>query len=639
VSGPWERFTAAASEAGPWSKFKPPAQGVSDAAANAFGQGATFNLGDELAAGVRAALPDFSNWMMKGPSIQRDESIGGNPTPQTVSTAPDFQGRYDEELGKIRKQTKADEEAYPALTTGANIAGNVATTALALPAAATAAGPSLVGNVLKMGGTGAALSGASGFGQGEGGFDERLGSALLPAVIGGALGGALPIASAAGRSVMESAPGRAISKGVTESGMVQRLATALQRSKLDPAQVEGRLGQLGDGAMLADVDNQFARMARSSRSMPGATSSHADTVLDARQTEMPGMLRRAFEGETPPPPRHRLMGEGQAFEENARAVGQQAYGKMAADALNMSDDMLQIANVPAVRDALKQIADDAASTGKVLQPTEVMHRVKQKLNDTATAAFASGKPINKADMGDLAREWEAAFWKANPSAKAADTTYAQAKSLPDFFDKGHKFLSGATTQAGMNSSAPALADALVGANAQQVAATRAGSTNAVREMTSARNALGQTRSVARDVQFPEIQARIGEIYEPAQAAGIQRAGDAIRTFDKTDKFVRGGTQTIDKGLEVVEDASNMSLRGGSQGISARIIENVEKLANRLLGPNEAVRDEIGRAMLNPNSAESRRILALAAELLKKRAAGSPIQAGLIEGAASQAGGL
>src|SRR6185369_11911226 len=54
----------------------------------AFGSGTLANFGDEATAGVRAALPGFSNWMMSGSGLKRDESIGGSPEPQTVSTAP-----------------------------------------------------------------------------------------------------------------------------------------------------------------------------------------------------------------------------------------------------------------------------------------------------------------------------------------------------------------------------------------------------------------------------------------------------------------------------------------------------------------------------------------------------------------------
>lgn len=610
------------------------AQGRSDAAANAFAQGATLNTGDEIAAGVRAALPEFSNWMMKGPALQRDESIGGNPTPQTVSTAPDFQGRYDEELAKARGQTRADAEAYPWMTTGANVAGNVASTALALPARAAATGVSLLGNAARFGGTGAALGAAAGFGEGEGGFEDRAGAAVLPAVVGGTLGVAAPFVGAAGRSLMESRAGRALSSGAAENGAIQRLATALQRGKIDPAAAETRLSQLGDSAMLADVDPQFLSLARMANTLPGGTKSHAKDVLEARDRGTGNRLVSAFEGGENPPSTFALE---QGMDANRRAVGQEAYGKMAGETLNMSDEMHQLANIPAVRDALVQIEADAAATGTKLQPTEIMHRVKQKLNDTATAAFASGKPINKADMGNLASQWEAAFWKANPSAQAADRSYAQAASLPDYMTAGRNFLHKGPTDKGTESSAPTLADLLMGANSQQQAATRAGTTNAARE--TALEGTNAARALARRVdQSNPVQAKLGEIYGGERAQGIAQRASAESTFADTSNEILRGSKSMDKAAEVADELNNASIRlspGG--GIQPRLIEKLGSMLSSLVKPNEAVRDQIGRAMLNPDSAESRRILALAAELMKSRAAGSPIRAGLIEGAASQSG--
>ena len=126
-------------------------QGQSDAAANAFGQGATMGFGDEIAAGVRSAAPQFSNWMMQRPfdgkltagpvtnvfttpddpqrgvsGIKGGETLYTPPQPspaQTVSNAPTQGQRYDEELARQRAQTKSDAEAYPVTTTGAGVAG------------------------------------------------------------------------------------------------------------------------------------------------------------------------------------------------------------------------------------------------------------------------------------------------------------------------------------------------------------------------------------------------------------------------------------------------------------------------------------------------------------------------------------
>jgi hypothetical protein len=680
MGNPFDQFDTPKQSANPFDKFDVKAPDRQRGMQDEFFNGLLMNFGDEAAAAIRAAIgPDILN---RYRDLDKKFGLAGRDAP---STAPTFGERYDQELASGRASNKAFAAENPGLSTASNIAGNVVgTSALlsALPAGLTSMGPSLIANSAKLAGTGALLGGTAGFGAGEGGFDERVGSAILPAVLGGALGGATPIAGKAAQSVMESAPGRAVTervvspllrklsgappqslsaaapdggsgagnflaplaektKNVAQTGAIDRLATALQRSKLDPARVGSRLDDLGEGAMLADVDNQFARMARSSRSMPGNTSSHADIVLDARQQQMPGMVRRAFEGAEPPPSRYDLMGERKGFDSYRQAVGSRVYDAMDQAGLKQSPELMALYENPVVNRAIDKVMSAekttrVGTTRAAASPVDIMHKVKQEIQDMGVAATGRGDST-QSYYRDLAGEYVRALKSANPKLAEADTAYAAAASLPERFEAGHKFLAGGTSEAGMTSSAPALADALMNADPLQRLATRAGSTNAVREMTGGLGGLSGTRRIAAGLPNAEIAPKIEQLYGP-QAREIQRVGDAVRTFDKTDKFVRGGSQTADKALEVIEDASNIGVRGGSGGVTARVWENVEKLAQRLLGPNEAVRDEIGRAMLNPNSAESRRILALAAELLKKRAAGSPIQAGLIEGTASQAGG-
>jgi len=651
---------------------------MSDAAANAFGGGALMNFGDEATAAVRAALPEFSNWMMRGPAIPPSANGPAQP-PQTVSTAPDFQGRYDEELARTRAQTRADEQAYPAMTTGANIAGNVATTALALPAAATSVGPRLMGNIFKMGATGAGLGAVSGFGHGEGGFENRVGSAILPAAAGGVLGAALPVAGMAGRAAMETALGRYLSENVvapaarsigsifggnapkslsaaaadggpapsswlggladtagnvSEAGAIERLATALQRGKIDPNTVNRRLGNLGDQAMLADVDPQFLSMARSAHTQPGETRTLAKNVLDARDRQAPDMIVRAFEGKEPPPSSFALRGENQAFDQNLRAVGSRAYGDMEAAGLKQTPELMKLYENPIIDKAINKVMSEEAATragtSRVpASPVDIMHKVKQEIADQGVAATGRGAST-QSYYRDLAGEYVRALKAANPKLAEADLAYSQAASLPEFFDAGRSLLTGGTTEAATANSAPALAEMLARPNGtvQQAIAARAGATNAARE--TAYKGPDQAIALAKNVDTNRFtQGKIGELYGSDQAREIQRIANALRTFRATKNDILSGSKTADKLAEVV-DTGNTAVRVGSGGVTARIMEQVDNLVNRLAGPNESVRNVIGRITLNPDASENQRILALAAELLKNRAAGSPYRAGAVE---------
>lgn len=686
MSGPWERYASAASSAeGPWTKYAsaPPAQApdANTGMREEFGNGLLLNVGDEAKAALKSAVPGVFNYFREAQQDLPDWLTG--PKKAAVSQAPDFDARYTENLNSGRAQSKAFAAENPNLAAASNVAGNVVGTSALLaagPSGLTSVGPSLIGNAVKMGAVSGALGGIAGFGEGEGGFDNRLGSAVLPATVGTVLGTAAPVVGKVAQSALESAPGRYLAENaiaplarmlsgnptrslsaaapdggasggglfaplaertqnVAQTGAADRLATALQRGKIDPTQIEGRLSELGDLGTLADTDRQIASMVRSAHTASPTVQAHAKNVLEGRNNQLPGIIRGAFEGESPPPRTYELMGEGKAFDANARAVGGEAYGAMAGNKLRVSGEMQKLmADAPALRSTIEQIQADAVENGVKLSPIELMDRVKRQLNSNADAAFASGRAVNKADVGSLADRFEAAFWKANPSAQEAAGAYREAKALPESFQAGYNFLKGGTNEGGMNASLPALADALLGASPRQTIATRVGSTNAVRDLTLGRNPVSQARGIARDLPTEGIAPKVQELYGPDQARNIQRAGDQVRTFTDTSNYIRGGSNTTDKALEVVDDMANVGIRGGPQGVTARMWQSVEALANKLLGPNESVRQAIGRAGLNTDSAENRRMLALAVELLKKRQAGSPIRGGLIEGTSSQAGG-
>lgn len=648
------------------------ARNKSDALAQAVGQGATFGFGDEATAAVRAAAPGFSNWMMSGPALQRDESIGGsNPPPQTVSTAPTFQGRYDEELARERAKAQQFRKDSPALSIGGNIAGGLASTGAAAVAGvplAFGAAPSLGGNMVRVGAVGAGLGGVQGFGEGEGGFENRVMKGALPgAAFGGAVGAAMPVAGAVGRAAIESAPGQWVSRNVVgpvaqrlarvlegpapvrslsaaapdgtpgpmgpmtefaqsvsdpaRTGAIERLTTALQRSGMTRDQAERRLAQLGPEAVLADLDPQLLSQARMANTMPGETRTWGKNVLESRDRQAGNRLVSAFEGDAPPPSTFALQ---QGMDANRSAVGADVYGKMRGEKLNISGDMQKLAEVPAVKEAIAAIQQDAASTGKQLTAIEIAHRVKQKLNDVAEAAFASGKPINKADLRSLADSWESAFWNANPTAREADAAYRNAASLPDFAAAGRNFLRKGSTDAATESSAPALADLLAGANPQQVTAARAGATNAARETALEGNRLARALAQRVDESAP-VRDKLTELYGSQQGGKIMQQASNERTFAETSNEILRGSKTADKLAEIFDNAG---AKISSSGVQPRLWERFIDLAAKITAPNESVRNQIGRMALTSDPERNAEILRLAFEALRKRQAGSPVAAAL-----------
>lgn len=653
------------------SKGRGDARNKSDATAQAFGQGATMGFGDELTAGVRAALPGVSNFMMSGPALQRDESIGGSPPPQTVSTAPTFQGRYDEELARERGKAKQFRKDSPVLATGANMAGAAASTLAASMAGVPLAfgqAPSLGGNMLRVGAVGAGMGGMQGFGEAEGGLENRLMKGAVPgAALGGAIGAAMPVAGAVGRAALESAPGQWASRNIVapvaqrlarafegppparslsaaapdgtpgvagpmtefaqsvedpaRTGAIDRLTVALQRAGMSKEQIDRKLAQLGPEAVLADIDPQLLSQARMANTMPGETRTWAKNVLEGRDRQAGNRLVSAFEGDAPPPSTFTLQ---QGMDANRSAVGADVYGKMRGEKLKISGEMQQLADVPAVKEAIAAIQQDAASTGKELTAIEIAHRVKQKLNDVAQAAFASGKPINKADLRSLADSWESAFWSANPSAREADTAYRAAASLPEYATAGRNFLRKGSSDAATEASAPALADLLATANPQQAVAARAGATNAARETALEGNRLARALAQRVDESAP-VRDKLVELYGSKQAAKIMQQASAERTFAETSNEILRGSKTADKMAEIFDNAG---AKISSGGIQPRLWERFVDLAAKITAPNESVRNQIGRMTVTADPERNAEILRLAFEALRKRQGGNPLAAAL-----------
>jgi hypothetical protein len=407
-------------------------------------------------------------------------------------------------------------------------------------------------------------------------------------------------------------------------------------------QFNRRLAELGPEAMLADLDNQIMRQARVARTLPGGTSTHAENVLSARERGRPDRVVSAFEGDQPPPSTFDLAGEGKAFDANARAVGNQAYqGDMVAAGLKQTPDLIEIQSNPIVSRAIDAVMNVEKQTRMgtnrpPASPIELMHKVKQAIWDMGFDANTARPGPNASFYRDLGTQYMDRLKAANPELAAADAAYAHAKSLPDYFEKGYKFLSPGTTEAGMNSSSPALAEALANASPQQVAATRAGTVNQVRDNIQGRGSLAKSYALTKDIENgKEVQRRLAEILTPERNAEVNRVARAENVFEKTNRDIRGGTQTADKTADIFDNAG---VRVSGSGISPRWWETLKAIGERSTAPNQAVRDEIGRMTLSPNSEETKRLLSEILARVEKRAAGRPLAAALAGSSGAQFGG-
>ncbi len=590
-------------------------------------------------------------------------------------------GSYDEGLAQNRAQDKAFADQNPLAAGAANIAGNVATAALTLPAAATAMGPSLGMNVLKSGAVGAGMGGVQGFGEGEGGFVDRATHGVISAGLGAAGGALAPVAGAAASRAMESAPGRWLGQNViapgarmigeavgkpvppaslsaaapdgaagspsvfqnvaerfqnpAQRGAVERLATAGQREGMTAddivARTVAKLDELGPQGVLADAGTQFRTEAERAYNLPGQTRTIADTVLKERTRGRGDRMVADFNGSEPAPSAKALRGEGGAFEENARAVGNRAYDAMDQAGLKQSPELMALYENEFVDRAINKVMDAESKTRvgtsrAPASPVDIMHKVKQEIQDMGVASTGRGDST-QSYFRDLAGEYVRALKAANPELAHADTLYRQAKSLPEYFDVGAALLrkESPTSQDSIEKSAAALADLLSKAETgQQTLAARTGATNAARA--EAEHSSGSALSLARRIDTSNpVRSKIDQLYGPEWGDAIKKGAAREVTFAETEQGIRGNSASARRLADMIDqgfDLGNAGVRLGTGGASPRMFEYLKDIPKRLMAPNEAVRDEIGRISLSQNPEERRRILALAAELMRDRQRGA-----------------
>lgn len=654
-------------------------------------RGVTLGLADEAKAAVQSAIPGvinaankklfdvpewFPSWLKAKPETEQN----------ALSTASDYGQRYNENLTKIRTQDKAAAEANPISDAAGSVAGNIALFGPLMRAAPglTSTGPSLLANTAKMAGVGGVMAGVQGFNEGEDGFANRVGSAVVPAAAGAVIGGAMPLAGAAAQRFMETAPGRALSENVVsplarkmasmmgdapvakslsaaaapdgspglmsqapsqftqiadraqnaaETGAVRRLTTALQRSGLSPDDVRTQGARLGPEYTFADIDPQFLSAARTANTMPGQTRSVAKATLEGRDRNAGYRLVEAFNGGEPAPSAFALRGEGQAFDTWAKDVGRTAYGAMDEAGFKNSPGISRLMTEnPKVAAAVDRVlaSEKAARAGTDRAPAsvvDIMHKVKREIQANG---LENGIPTSTAYYwNQTADDFVKALKGANPELAAADRAFAQAKSLPEYFDAGANLLAReSASPAGIEKSAPALTEMLKGANPQQVLAARTGATNAARAQAEDSTRLARALAQRIDESGP-VRTKLDQLYGPDWARRITQQAAAEKRFAETSNELLRGSKTADKTAEIVGEgvgSAPVNVAGGS--ITSRMWDALAGTINKLTAANEPVRDVIGRATLNMNPSEKERFLRLIADELARRQQASPLAASI-----------
>jgi hypothetical protein len=650
------------------------AQGESDALGSAIGRGVTFGAGDELGATVRAAAPGFSNWMMSKSAFEQSLAPNQNPPAQTVSNAPTYDERYTENLAQMRGQAEADKAAYPVMTTAGEIGGNVlGTGALAMTPYAGAlirggGGAGLIGNTVRGAATGAVLGGAQGFAEGEGGVENRLGNAVVPAAFGLGVGALAPaVAKGAGYIYDRAAPSvldglakvaekvlpgarpaaAAAPQAYGPQTVQQRLAATI--APRSPAQVwddltnnagprtaqslrtasddiekqvatkylaqvlrgknsvdatEAAVNAPGGDWMIADANKATGRAAFSTQ----ANSDDAAQRMSEKFLERNQRAGNTFINEGGVPVARDPSVAEQEFKKLVGTEGQRLYDPVLRGnaQLNVSPDMERlIAKNDDVREAVQRVMEQAGRRKDILTPAEVSHLVKRQLNLNAEAKIAAGTPVDRKMVEKTAAEWEGALWAANDPIKQADTAYAKIAGLhEDWFKRGQEFAARGRGAAAQNASPEAIAAHLKGATPEQIAAFREGTAAEMRRIASEGG--DSTRRLAKVLgDGDQMVGRLSEVFGPDEARQIITSGNARRAQAETFKDVMRGSPTAERTMSLRRDADLMPPAGGDVGSLVRWFKDA---AAKLDTPTEAARVRLAQILTTMDKKEQKAAL-------------------------------
>jgi hypothetical protein len=637
-------------------------QGGVDNFMRSVARGQSFGLADETAAGGDALF---------GPLVDKFTKSG-------TSDAPTIGERYDQNLETERGQDKAYDDQFPGWSTTGKVVGGV-TGALSMVPRFLLSGAQGLPGLAKTIGAGIGLGGLGGFGEGEGGFEERAKSAGKGAAVGGAVGGVLhPVAAGAGalvNGIVESPFGRTVAdkvvapgmrlaadafdavapkvgmrslsaaapeggmsptgplsdmadhirfsapsgEGILEDAAAKRIADAARRGGTDIPGMRARVDELGPGAMLADTDPMVQRLGRTAYTAPGSAPKIINEAMDARNRGTSQRMIGAIDEAT--------GNSGPAVLEAEKLAGQRlGQGtKNYAEAVGpdapytISPEMRTIMQeTPAIREVMDRIEKEAAQYGVTLTPAQVAHRVKRQLAQDADAAFSSGKAVNKEDVGSLGERWRTALHDANPAIKKADEVYQAGSKQIDALALGRTFMKQGTGEAADAVSPAIMARKIEGMSAEEAQAFIAGAADTMKQQ--AGSGARQARQLAGQLdENGNLRTKLEAMLGKENASKLFNRAMGEKTFAGTDKTIRGGSDTASKMLSAMDDAASGSIPTSPHSLVARLISGVGDAYNKQKAGNEAVRGRIAKMLTETDASVNSETIDRIAAILAQQA--------------------
>jgi hypothetical protein len=279
--------------------------------------------------------------------------------------------------------------------------------------------------------------------------------------------------------------------------------------------------------------------------------------------------------------------------------------------LNVSDEMRDIIkNNRYVREAVTTAFDSGTAGGEKWTPAEIAWRVKRILNLKADR-IQPGQTFDPDVVRGAADRWEKALFDANPTIKDFNTKYAQAAGAVDRLGEGLNWAKTGTGEVAEAFQPQNLAKTLAGYTPNEKLALKIGAQNAMIAQASENPEMTRrlAKGIAAGYSDTGLPARLEQIM-PGEAPGIIREAKANQQLARTERVIRGGAtdRSGDVQAALLNLPEKIEIPENMGGLVARALNKMSDLSARLREPNEYVRAELARRLVNPNAALNQQTL-------------------------------
>lgn len=516
---------------------------------------------------------------------------------------------YDELLQEVRSNVAEFKRAKPVLATGLEIGGAILPTivpaGLAVRGGLGVARASGLGSTLARGGAVGATEGAiAGFGVGEGGFQNRLGSATTGVAIGAPLGAVAPAAiGVAGKTASGILDALGLSGTQRAKTLAERrVARELQREGLEPSQALGLLQEAqarGAPMMPVDIGVRTRGAGKIAQSVPNVMQTETAEGLLERSAEQSGRIADKTAEMMQAEGRFGLDYLDDVYEE-AQLKFKPLYDQ--AEKNIRSAPFRTFAERKVFKEAFREIQDRADTLGeeivpdlaKVLEsdtvPTSYLQKIAQGLDRIINSNTSKIEGMNdKArDVLTVRNQFKKLIGEQNKAYKAADKEFADMSDIKRAFDVGKDF---------EKMSEQAFVRKIQNMNETEFEGLKVGLVTQVREMASNQN--DSIDFVRKLFGSPKKRNALRQAFPTAEAF------DTFEKFMKdeasmvaTNKRILSGSDTfanIEEASEAAIDPANM-LQMLLNGRGEALRQGVSSLSGRMRGVGGPVAEEMNRLL-------------------------------------------